>query len=285
MNFVIELIKGMVIGLANIIPGVSGGTLMVAMGLYEKLIQSITHLFSRPKKSIHFLLPILLGALIAILLLSKVFSYLLETWPIPTNLAFCGLIVGSIPAILPEVKFKKADASCWIAFAVFFAIVLFGALYSESAGDTTRVLSLSLIDLLSLFFIGIIAAATMVVPGISGSMVLMITGFYEPILNTISNLLDGLTHFNMGLFFGSGFILLPFVLGFVVGIFLIAKLVEWIFKRWKKAAYFAIFGLIAASPLAILIQTSWASLSIFTLLAGIVTFLAGAIGALYLAKL
>ena len=87
-----QILQGMVVGIANIIPGVSGGTMMVAMGLYDHLIHAITHLKSEFKKSMKLLIPIFLGAGIAIVVLSRLFEYLLEVYPIPTNFAFCGLI-------------------------------------------------------------------------------------------------------------------------------------------------------------------------------------------------
>lgn len=87
------ILEGILIGIANIIPGVSGGTMMVALGIYDKLIESITHLFSRFKKSMRFLLPIFIGIGIAIVVFSRLFEFLIETYPIPTNLAFCGLIL------------------------------------------------------------------------------------------------------------------------------------------------------------------------------------------------
>ena len=98
------ILQGMIVGIANIIPGVSGGTMMVAMGLYDKLIHSITHLKSEFKSSMKLLLPIFFGAALAIVILSRLFEFLLQNYPIPTNFAFCGLIVGSLPFILKKVK-------------------------------------------------------------------------------------------------------------------------------------------------------------------------------------
>ena len=98
------VLQGIVVGIANIIPGVSGGTMMVAMGLYDKLIHAITHLKSEFRQSMKLLLPIFIGAGLAIVILSRVFEFLLENYPIPTNFAFCGLIAGSLPFIFQKVK-------------------------------------------------------------------------------------------------------------------------------------------------------------------------------------
>lgn len=99
-----QVLQGMVVGIANIIPGVSGGTMMVAMGLYDRLIHAITHLKKEFKESMKLLIPIFIGAGIAIVALSRLFEFLLETYPIPTNFAFCGLIAGSLPFIFKKVK-------------------------------------------------------------------------------------------------------------------------------------------------------------------------------------
>ena len=102
-----QVLQGMVVGIANIIPGVSGGTMMVAMGLYDRLIHAITHLKKEFKEGMKLLIPIFIGAGIAIVALSRLFEFLLETYPIPTNFAFCGLIAGSLPFI-----FKKSEGTC-----------------------------------------------------------------------------------------------------------------------------------------------------------------------------
>ena len=279
-----DLLKGMVIGVANIIPGVSGGTMMVSMGIYDKLIYSITHLFSDWKKIWKFLLWIGLGIILAILLLSKVFTYLLDFWPIPTNLAFCGLILGSIPPIMKNVKGSKFQLSNVLPFILMFAFIVGTALIGENAGQQVEI-KLDFFGIIMLFVVGVIAAATMVIPGVSGSMMLMLMGYYEPILNTVSLGIDSLVHFDLPNLLWCAGVGIPFVLGIALGTFGIAKLIEWVFAKWKFPAYWGIIGLIAASPIAILIKTNWAGFSILQLVIGIVTFIAGWFAADRLAKM
>lgn len=279
-----NLLKGAVIGISNIIPGVSGGTMMVAMGIYDQLIHIITHLKTSLRKNWKFLLGIVLGIILAVVLLSKLFEYLLAAWPIPTNLAFCGLIAGSLPVILQNVKGKGFSLNDGLCFLIFFVIVIGGALLNEfSAGNV--VLALNVPGILMLFLVGFITAATMVIPGVSGSMVLMLLGYYEPILSVISTAVDSLAAMNIGSLVWCVLIMIPFLLGVLFGIFAIAKFVEWVFSRWKTQAYWAIIGLIAASPIAIMIQTNWTGFTWMQLLLGLLCFAAGWYGAMKLARL
>ena len=269
-----KLLQGMVVGIANIIPGVSGGTMMVAMGLYDKLIHAITHLKSEFKESMKLLIPIFIGAGLAIVTLARLFEFLLERYPIPTNFAFCGLIAGSLPFIFDKVKGHTVSIGKIIAFLIFFAVVILMAVMGETSGNAADV-SFGIVNVIKLLLVGIIAAATMVVPGVSGSMMLMLLGYYDTILKTINQFIDALIAFDVqGILVQCG-VLVPFGIGVVLGIFLIAKLIEFIFSKAEIHAYYAIIGLIIASPVAILLKTDWSGFSGMTLIVGVVTFVAG----------
>lgn len=268
------ILQGIAVGIANIIPGVSGGTMMVAMGLYDKLIHAITHLKSEFKNSLKLLIPIFAGAGIAVIVLSRIFEFLLENHPIPTNFAFCGLIAGSLPFIFKKVEGKKITIGKIIPFVVFFAVVILMAVMGETSGADADV-SFTLVNVIKLLGVGVIAAATMVVPGVSGSMMLMLLGYYDVVLATINDCIDALLAFDMVGILAAVGVLAPFGIGVVIGIFLIAKLIEFIFAKAETHAYFGIIGLIMASPIAILLQTDWSNFSVLTLIISIVTFIAG----------
>ncbi|MFI3177580.1 MAG: DUF368 domain-containing protein [Eubacteriales bacterium] len=267
---------GVVIGIANVIPGVSGGTMAVSMGIYDKLIHALTHIFSEFKQTLKLLIPIAIGAGIALVGLSKLIMIALEYVPVPTNLFFIGLIIGGMPAIWNRLKAteQKVGVGNMIATLVFFALVVGFALLGEGESQDTTIV-FSLVNVLKLFGVGVIASATMVIPGVSGSMVLMLMGYYESILSNISLLVDGLTSFDIPVMLQAIGVLAPFGVGVVIGIGVIAKLVEIVFLRLPNYAYCSIIGLIAASPFAIIIMSDFSQYTILSVAIGIVTLVAG----------
>ncbi len=269
-----KIMQGVVVGIANIIPGVSGGTMMVAMGIYDKLIHSITHLRKEFKESLKFLIPIFAGIGVALVVVARILEFCFAVFPIQTNLLFCGLIVGSLPFIFTHVRGKRITGGMMLSFLAFFGIVIVMALMGENEGDAADV-SFSAINVIKLFGVGVIAAATMVVPGVSGSMMLMILGYYNTILACINDTVRALTEFDIPAVAESMVVLVPFGIGVVVGIFLIAKIIEFIFQRAETYAYWAIIGLILASPIAILWKTDWNGFTVNALLTGIAAFVAG----------
>lgn len=276
-----NLLKGMVMGVANIIPGVSGGTMAVSMGIYDKLIHSITHLLKEFKESMKFLIPIFLGIGIALVGLSFIIEPAFANFPLQTNCLFIGLIVGGLPAVIKKVKGKDIKLSYVIPFLVFFVVVAGMAAVGEKEGAAAD-LSFSLWSVIKLFVVGIIASATMVIPGVSGSMMLLLMGYYNPIVAAIKNFVTALAAFDVdGILQGCG-ILIPMGLGIVVGIILIAKLIEYIFKKFPMQAYWAIIGLIVASPFAIFLLGDVGTITVVSVLVSIVTFAVGFLTAMKL---
>lgn len=266
-----NLLKGMVMGIANIIPGVSGGTMAVSMGIYDKLIHSVTHLLKEFKESMKFLIPIFLGIGIALVGLSFIIEPAFANFPLQTNCLFIGLIVGGLPAVIKKVKGKGIKISYILPFLVFFALVVGMAAIGEKEGAAAD-LSFSLWSVIKLFVVGIIASATMVIPGVSGSMMLLLMGYYNPIVAAIKNFVTALAAFDIdGILQGCG-ILVPMGLGIVVGVILIAKMIEFIFEKFPLQAYWAIIGLIVASPFAIFLLGDVGTITVAGVLVSVITF-------------
>lgn len=277
------ILKGVVIGVANIIPGVSGGTMAVSMGIYDKIIHAATHLLSEFKKSMKILIPILIGAVLGLVVVARVIQTMFERIPFQTNLLFIGLIVGGLPAMTKKVKRQSIRLSHILSFVLFFAFVVGLAAMGETEGAAAD-LSFQAVNVVKLFGVGIIASATMVIPGVSGSMILMIMGYYNPILSEVNRFIDNLVKFNVPGLLDGCTVLIPFGIGVVIGIFAIAKLIEIIFTKFPYIAYWAIIGLIVASPFAILMMNDLGTITVVTILTGIVALAAGIIVALKLGE-
>ena len=268
-NNIILIIKGMIIGLANVIPGVSGGTLMITLGIYEQIIGVISHFFKNFKDNLKFIIPLGIGAVLSLLLFSKIISLSLDKFPLATTLFFLGLIVGGIPLLVKNMnknKDSKKISNYVIAFISFAFIILFAMLKNNHTVDLNN---LSFINLILLFGVGIISAATMVIPGISGSFVLMLVGYYKPIIDTIKNL----TNFN--LLTHNMLILVFFGIGILIGIVLVSKLIEMLLKKYETKTYFAVFGFVIASIIAIIKPLLGINLNIIELIIGIILFIIG----------
>ncbi|MCI8515993.1 MAG: DUF368 domain-containing protein [Hungatella sp.] len=283
MTFLMDVIKGMLIGIANIIPGVSGGTMAVSLGIYDKLISSVSNLLRDWKKSLITLLPIILGCGIGIVGFTYIIEYLLSRHTFVTCMAFVGLILGGLPVLFSSLKgeLKKSGSPIGISGILAFVVLFLAAAALPMVHTDDQVLktfSVTPATLIALFLVGVVASATMVVPGVSGSLVMMILGYYYGIINTIKSFLDALRALDTaGLAHGFA-LLVPFGIGVLLGIFLIAKLITFLFEKFGVQTYCAILGLIVASPFAIFYNTGALNQipSFFSIVVGLV--LAGIFG-------
>lgn len=272
MKLVKDIFRGVAIGIANIIPGVSGGTLMVSMGIYDEVICSVTGIFRHWKESVKMLLPYAVGMAAGIVGLSFVISWLFAEYPFQTAMLFIGLIFGGIPMLLAKVAGRRPNVAELLVFAVFFGLIVWMQFWGEGS---EKVLSVTPGTMATLFFIGALAAATMVIPGVSGSMLLMSLGYYTPIIDHINAFVIAVVTLDFGTVWYCMGILVPFGVGVLLGIFLIAKLVEYLLKRQERLTYFAILGLVAASPVAVLSGMDAGAVNALVLIAGTAMFGAG----------
>ena len=286
MNFLLNVLKGIMIGIANVIPGVSGGTMAVSLGIYDRLLGSISGLFKHLKESLAFLFPILLGCAIGIVGFTYAIEYLLSNHTFVTCMAFVGLILGGLPMLWKSMRkeLKESRSSIGVSGVLFFLLGLLvcGGFPLLKAGDEAMtVIAVTPLNMLILFVLGVVASATMVVPGVSGSMMLMIFGYYYGIIGTIKGFLDGVRALDFTVMRDGFLLLFPFGIGVLLGIFLIAKLITFLFEQFGVQTYCAIMGLVIASPFAIFYNTGLfpmlSSLSVWTVLFGILLMAAGAV--------
>lgn len=286
MDFVINIIKGMMIGIANVIPGVSGGTMAVSLGIYDRLIGCISGITKHVRDSIAFLFPILIGCLLGIGCFTYAIEYLLDKHTFVTCMAFVGLILGGLPMILKAMREKMRLSSGRgigiigiLAFVIAFAVSA-GLPLLKAGDEALTTIPVTGLNMAILFALGIVASATMVIPGVSGSMMLMIFGYYYGIINTITGFLDALREMDMMALKDGMLLLAPFGIGVLLGIILVAKLISFLFDRFGVQTYCAILGLVAASPFAIFYNTGLfgmlSSLSVWAVLLGILLMIGGA---------
>ena len=246
---VILFLKGIVLGVAFIIPGVSGGTLAVLLGIYEELIGSASNFykgFNNFKKYFIFLLPILLGVLFSIVICARLIKIGLEKAPIITMLVFLGLIIGGIPKLFKEVGKKPGIKE--LSFMLIGIIIVLLMLIADKGSASVSFENINALGYILLLLVGMLASATMVVPGISGSFTLMLIGYYEPILKVINDI----TSFKN--ITSNILILLPFMIGVILGILIISKIIEFLLKKHHTETYYVIIGFVISSVISVIYQ-------------------------------
>ncbi len=272
MKFLEHIIIGIIIGISNIVPGVSAGTMFVILGIFKKLIDQVGLCLDEVKTMVKnitkfkeknggiravgimfknifmsqktFLIPIAIGMIFAIYFVAKLFSILNPEQILYRNYIFLGLILGGIPALFKELKkgtdivnIKKRKISIYIFMLIGFAM-MFALYLLKVNGIGLRKVGyeeLSITMALPLFLVGAVAAASMVIPGISGSMVVLILGYYELMTVSISKL-------NM-------IFIIPFAIGILVGIMAILKLIKYLLDKHYTRTYSCIVGFVVGSLL------------------------------------
>lgn len=278
-----QILRGVVIGVANIIPGVSGGTMMVSMGVYDTLIHSITHLFREFWKSVKALLPYAVGMLAGILIFASLISWGLENYELPTNALFIGLILGGLSPLLKKIDRKKIGAAAVIVFSLLFALIIWLGLQNRESLQNADTIDMNAGQMILMVGLGMIASGTMIIPGVSGSLVLMLLGYYKAVTGALKAFGHALVHLEFAAMGQPALLLLPFLIGIVLGIFGVAKLVEWLTGKYPTATYCGVLGLVVASPIALLINTDL-SVSAGVAVAAVMMFAVGFVIAYLLAR-
>ncbi|MHB1153478.1 MAG: DUF368 domain-containing protein [Eubacteriales bacterium] len=232
-NFFYRMLCGFFLGISVIAPGVSGSIMAVMMGIYDELINIISNPFKNFKKNFIYLMPMGMGAVLSILILIQLLSFMFENYPVPSYLLFIGLIGGSLPMVFKEANtdgFKRRYIiAVTAAFAFALTIGMFARFNVTVAADTT-----------GLFYYpacGAVAGVTSMIPGMSVSMVLMMLNAYEPLLEAAKTF-DFIT-------------VIPVTVCFVVGMVLFSRFTKFIFRRYHNFAYFMVLGFMCGSIISI----------------------------------
>lgn len=240
MSFIYLFLVGVLSGSAMITPGVSGAVVAVILGVYDKMINALTNLFKNFKKNFIFLSILGIGILIGAVWFSNVIMFLYERHEAITKLCFIGLILGGIPFLFKEIK-KKNKKVNYVAMMITFILSLTLWLFSKTIFelDLDANTPSGIVSFINLFFAGIIYSVGKVIPGISGSFLLIIIGMYEYVLSIMAHPITvGLMELNK---------LIPFIIGLVVGIIVLLKLINYLLKKHYGLTYSIIIGFILGS--------------------------------------
>ena len=277
-----NFLNGLAFGITETIPGVSGGTIAIILDFYDELIRSINNFTKDYQKYLKFFIPLLIGAATGVLTFSSIASFLLTNYSFPTMLFFIGLVVG----IIPHIYTKTTENGKWFSFKElllifipFLALVLISGLKESSIATPQELIAaLDARYMLFILFCGILGSAALVLPGVSGSFVLLLLGIYHLTTYSISSIKLLLTDFsNIALMIDICSVLVPLAIGMAIGGLSMTRLIEKLFKNYYKTTYLIILGLLFGSVYALfrdpIVYQSGVSTNI--VLIGAVTFILG----------
>ena len=254
-NWFKTFFSGMAIGFASAVPGVSGGTIAVIFGVYEKIVWAVSNIFKAFKEAFRVLLPTLLGAVLALIPTVYLMDKALYGFVFGVICIFAGFILGSIPGIKDEVKDVKSNHKHIIALVVALLIAIglgVGSVFAKANvsqyfyGETPWWFYLVLIP------VGFVASVALVVPGLSGGMILLLLGFYHPLVSYTTDTVKAAIKLGDWSGFGSLVgILGCFAVGVIVGFFFISKLMHYLLAKHHDVTFFAIIGFVIGSLIAL----------------------------------
>lgn len=231
MKFIKNFLKGIVIGIATLVPGVSGGTMAIILGIYDDLIHSISHFFEDIKAHTMLLLEIGLGGLTALVLFSKILESALESQPFVMRFLFIGVICGGIPVLYKKSTSGKKNKGDLLFLLIGFVIVLL--MGSDPATTTTLATSQGVLSIVFLLIAGVVVSIALILPGISASFMLLTLNLYDVTLNAVNNR-------NVPF-------LIPLGIGVVIGVLATTRAIENLLKKYPSKTYLLILGFVIGS--------------------------------------
>lgn len=254
-----RFLKGVVIALGFILPGVSGGVLAAILGIYERMLRFMAHLTKNFKENLLFFLPVGIGGIVGIGLLSKPLEWLLQNYQIVVLWGFAGAIIGTLPALAKESTLKSKRTMGDLFW--FFGTMIIGFLFLYFMGD---ILGTIPANFLGFVLAGGLIALGVLVPGLSPSNLLLVLGLYDPMLK-------GFKGFDiLGVF-------LPIAIGGLLVMLLFSKLMEWLLEHYHSKVYHFILGIVIASTVLIVLPpvANYSGFTWLTAVSGVILFVLG----------
>lgn len=241
----INILKGFAMGTSDLVPGVSGGTIALLLGIYNQFIASISGIFSRRFwPSFTFLIPIIIGMLLAMGSLSNLFNYLLSQHHIPTMFFFGGLIIGIVPYLLKISNYKTSfTTKHYMMVIAGIAILIVITLMNNGDKHAGETLTLSTGLIIKYFIAGMCASSAMLLPGISGSFMLLVFGVYGTVMLAISEVVK-LNFTGLPILLAVGF-------GVLTGFIISSKIIQYFLTHHKLMTFALIIGFVVGSLFAV----------------------------------
>ncbi|MCL2366200.1 MAG: DUF368 domain-containing protein [Oscillospiraceae bacterium] len=247
-----NLFNGSVYGMTLVIPGVSATILAIILGFYDELLHTMNHFKENKRQNARYLILFLIGIAVGTVLFSRLITFFINSFSLPTMLFFAGLLAGIIPLTY---TYAKGGAKKIAPREVVLAIAAMALLYLLSTGFSTPDInptgtygSINTMVIVFLLVAGVINGASLVIPGLSGAFILLIMGLYPLIVSTVSNIGSYLVDpRNLDLLFEIAVILAPFGIGALIGVLFMARIMEKLLRDYHKSVYAVILGLIVAS--------------------------------------
>ena len=288
-SFLTRLVCGFFIGFGFIVPGVSGSAIAMTFDIYNQMVDSVSNVLKDFKNSFLFLLPIGLGVIISAISLYFPLTYLLKQNCFIIIMLFAGLLAGSIKLVVKKANWKTKKVVEILVFSLAFLSVIGISLISYFVKDYgVNLLKPKLINYIMVFVSGVLFACSIVIPGVSGTALLLAIGYYYPIIKT---LFGEIISFNLSL--TNVLLIITFILGVVIGVFVISKVIKKCFDKHEKSTYMAISGFAIGSLPAMFISQDWGKktynevyiklpLSSLTVIFGVILLVCGFIVSYYL---
>lgn len=274
------ILKGIIIGIGKIAPGISGSVLAITLGIYEKIIDAISNLKKDIINNSKYLFKIGIGIIISIIIFSKIIVKCMDKYYLPTMLLFAGMITGGNPKMIKNIRTNKQNIKNMI-YMIITIIILTLIIYitvPQSKMINNNILKYTLAENLKLIGIGIIDALASIIPGISGTAILMTLGYYNIIIETFASITE-ITKLKQTIF-----VLPPFILGFIIGIIFLSKIINITFKKNKTELNMLLFLFVTITNIMLIKNTFTTSYTVTELTTGIILFIVGLTATLYIDK-
>jgi len=247
MKQIIKIIKGMFVGIGSILPGISGSMIAAILKIYQELITALNDFTKHPFQALKSVWEYIVGVIIGLgfgFIFIKIF---LDVLPIPLSLLFIGFILGSIPGIIKELKSKKYHLSHFIVMILMMTMMI-GFLFIQEGNSSAD----TWIYYVTVFFIGVIFAAALITPGLSGATILLALGFFQILIDLGDDVIRAILTLNFTEIAPYIPMLLLLILGAIVGLIGMGKVMFQLLNHFKSHFYFGVLGVVIVSPFNIL---------------------------------